>query len=63
MKWVQRLSGGVRWNDNVALSDLESQTYARVEPIYNLSRIQFEQTSHHSYAYFKINRFNELKST
>ena len=46
----------------VALSDLASRTYARVEPI-NLSGIQLRQTSQHSCAYFKINRFDELSST
>ena len=46
----------------VELSDLESRTYAGVEPI-NLGRTWLRQTSHHPCAYFKINRFDELSST
>ena len=42
----------------VALSNLASRTY-RVEPI-NLLLISLQQTSHHSWAYFKINRFHKL---
>ena len=58
---LARVYTGVCW-DAVALSDLASRTYARVEPI-NLSRIKLQQTSLHSCAYFKINRFDELNST
>ena len=39
----------------VALSDLASRTYARVELEFKL-----QQTSHHSCAYLRINRFDEL---
>ena len=46
----------------VSLCVLASRTYAGVESI-NLSRTQLRQTSHHSCAYFKINRFDELSST
>ena len=46
----------------VLLSDLLSRTNAGVEPT-DLSRTYLRQTSHHLFAYFKIDRFDELSST
>ena len=46
----------------VSLCVLASRTYAGVESI-NLSRTQLRQTSHHSCAYFKINRFEQTTNT